>query len=125
MKTSNIRVRGFTLIELLVVVAIIAILTAVILTSLNSSKAKARDGRRISDVSQIQLALEQYFDRCQSYPQWLTTGGIACSTGNYLGDYISVIPTDPTTGQGYDYCPVQSGSNYTDYVIHTRLEQNR
>ena len=59
---------GFTLIEMLVVIAIIAILTGIIITGLVGSKAKARDAKRASDLSQIALALEQFFDRCDVYP---------------------------------------------------------
>jgi prepilin-type N-terminal cleavage/methylation domain-containing protein len=54
--------KGFTLIELLVVIAITAILTSVMVPSLFSTKSKARDTKRISDIAQIQLALEVYQD---------------------------------------------------------------
>ncbi len=60
--------KGFTLIELLVVVAIIGILAAVILASLNSARAKGRDAKRISDLKQIQNALELYKSDNNTYP---------------------------------------------------------
>lgn len=60
--------RGFSLIELLVVIAIIGILSALILASVTSSRAKARDARRVSGVIEIQKALELYFDLKQTYP---------------------------------------------------------
>ena len=60
--------KGFTLIELLVVVAIIGLLASVVLTSLNSARAKARDARRFSDVRQIQISLELYYDKYGAYP---------------------------------------------------------
>ena len=56
MKTKK---QGFTLIELLVVIAIIGILSTAVLTSLNSARDKARDARKIHDLKQIALALEQ------------------------------------------------------------------
>jgi type II secretion system protein G len=104
--------RGFTLIELLVVIAIIGILASVILASLNSARAKARDARRVSDLHQLQIALEEYYDQYGSYPigsagsdrsQWVNN----TSTGpdNPLGalrdaGILTSIPYDPGTN-GY------------------------
>ena len=51
---------GFTLIELLVVISIIGVLASVVLSSLESARASARDVERISDLKQIQTALEMY-----------------------------------------------------------------
>lgn len=109
--------RGFTLIELLVVIAIIGLLSAVILATLGSARAKARDARRYADLESVALALELYYDARGSYP---STGGVwrvACpyptggvlpsawygytrsgSTG-YIPDlaptYIPILPIDP------------------------------
>ena len=104
--------RGFTLIELLVVIAIIGILSSVVLASLNSAREKGRDARRISDLKQLQLALELYYDGgSNTYP-----AALASLTPNY----ISVIPTDPSSGTAaYGYVQLGSGSSY---VVGAELE---
>jgi prepilin-type N-terminal cleavage/methylation domain-containing protein len=115
--------KGFTLVELLVVIAIIAILSALIFGSLYSSRSKARDAKRISDIAQIQLALEQYFDKCRKYPADndgnLTTGSLAAGCV-ILGTYISVIPTAPSPGI-YFYSAKSDGY---DYVLKATFENN-
>jgi prepilin-type N-terminal cleavage/methylation domain-containing protein len=60
--------KGFTLIELLIIIAIIGILATVVIISLSEARARARDGRRLTDLDQIQKALEQYKDANGSYP---------------------------------------------------------
>ncbi|MBY0328785.1 type II secretion system GspH family protein [Patescibacteria group bacterium] len=71
--------RGFTLIELLVVIAIIGILAAVVLASLNSARAKARDARRKSDFRQIAIAMELWKDK---YGVYYTGGPSGTATWN-------------------------------------------
>ena len=69
---------GFTLIELLVVIAIIGLLATIVLVSLNTARQKARDVRRISDLRQVALGAEMYYDDNRSYPS--VTG---CTAANY------------------------------------------
>jgi prepilin-type N-terminal cleavage/methylation domain-containing protein len=100
---------GFTLIELLVVIAIIGILASIILASLSTAQAKGRDARRVSDIKQIQLALELYYDANGSFPVSLY------GTPNALvsGGYISAIPYDP---QATSPCTSDGGSGCYKYV---------
>lgn len=88
--------RGFTLIELLVVVAIIGILSSIVLASLNSARKKGRDARRISDIKQLQLALELYYDSTGGYP-------VGTALAPVTPTYISVVPADPTNTGIYVY----------------------
>src|SRR3990167_7007823 len=60
--------KGFTLIELLVVVAIIGLLSTLAVVALSSARLKARDSKRLSDLKQIQTALELYYTDKSEYP---------------------------------------------------------
>jgi prepilin-type N-terminal cleavage/methylation domain-containing protein len=115
------RERGFTLIELLVVIAIIGILSSVVLASLNSARKKGRDARRISDIKQLQLALELFYDNNSSeYPDALS---------QLAPTYISVVPSDPQSGSyAFDNLTsagaacTQSGGVCSNYVLGATLE---
>ncbi len=127
MKISH---KGFTLIELLVVIAIIALLTAIVTSNLTTSRSKSRDGKRVSDLAQIQLALELFFDRCNGYPGVVSnpTSGItiaSCPSGINLSTFLGQVPNPPTSVSGdvYTYS-VNSVSPATDYVLRARLENN-
>ena len=100
---SSNRAQGFTLIELLVVVAIIGILSSIVLASLNSARQKGRDARRVSDIKQLQLALELSYDANATYPLAVNIASLVTP------GFISVIPTDPGAGTpAYGYAPLQS-----------------
>jgi len=95
--------RGFTLIELLVVIAIIGILASVVMASLNSARVKARDARRISDIKQIQTALELYYLDHGQYPNIghvivceSNTASYAALTNALVPTYLPQIPLDPS-----------------------------
>lgn len=105
------RTRGFTLIELLVVIAIIGILSSVVLASLNGARKKGRDARRISDLKQIQLALEMFYDSNSSeYPDALTS---------LSPTYISTVPVDPQTAVVYFYNNITGAAVPAECVIAT------
>ncbi len=127
--------RGFTLIELLVVLAVIGLLSSVILGSLTTARTKSRDARRISDLRQVEKALQIYLDKNGSYPS--TSGawrGTCTSYGSYprtgagayipnlAPTYIPILPVDPAP-IGADGCYVYN-SNGTDFMFmaHTTVE---
>lgn len=59
---------GFTLIELLVVIAIIGILSTLAMAAFNTTRRNARDAQRMSEVREIQKALEFYYGDVGQYP---------------------------------------------------------
>lgn len=57
-----------TLIEILVVVAIIALVGTLSFFAVSSARSVQRDATRLSNVRQIQSALEDYFNEDNAYP---------------------------------------------------------
>lgn len=73
--------RGFTLIELLVVISIISLLSTVVIASVSTARANARDAERIANLKQIQSAIELYaLDHNGDYPGYLSTENIYTRT---------------------------------------------
>lgn len=110
--------RGFTLIELLVVVAIIGILASIVTASLNTARTKARDARRMGDISSLQKALALYATNHDPFPIETTAIDItpASSIGAtlILDGAMSSVPTDPLAPTyQYQYSSDASGSTYT------------
>jgi len=121
--------KGFTLIELLVVVAIIGLLASVILASLNTARGKARDAQRESNLQNIQIALEMYYDK---YGTYLVAGtgydGCGCgwvgyedgthyvtavTRGLYNAGFLSApIVDDPIQSPGYMIYLCNNNQNY-------------
>ncbi len=125
MKSGNIsdNAGGFTLIELLVVISIIGLLSSIVLTSVNSARAKARDARRRADIKQVQTALEFYYDTNNAYPSIGTddVGYLISGLAGPLAQYLSIIPTDPGNGwHAYQYVRGPVGNN--SYGLWVRYE---
>ena len=100
---------GFTLVELLVAVAVIGVLSGIVIAALNPASffARGRDGRRLSDLTTIQAALEQYYAQNGSYPASIPDAGEPWASGTIT--YLKSVPGDPSGGN-YEYCV--SGSDY-------------
>jgi len=76
--------KGFTLIELLVVIAIIGLLSTLAVVALGNARSKSRDARRLSDIKQIQTALELYMNDIGKYPT--PPAATICRPTSILGD---------------------------------------
>ncbi|MDE2031108.1 MAG: prepilin-type N-terminal cleavage/methylation domain-containing protein [Patescibacteria group bacterium] len=81
---------GFTLIELLIVIAIISILSSIVLASLSAARAKAKDAKRLSDMHQIQIALELYNSTYGHYPSGDNAGCFGWDT-SADGTFITAL----------------------------------
>ena len=120
---KNMNKKGFTLIELLVVIAIIGLLSTLAVVALGNARQKARDARRLSDLKQLQTALELYYTDQTAYP---AGSGVTLGAGNYAclgtsglgatgcaGAYMGAVPKDPLTTQDYVYTAASSSYSVT------------
>jgi len=128
---------SFTLIELLVVITIINFLSSVILVSANSARFKARMLQRVTNLREIQKALELYNLRNDAYPSTNMQRWSECSDFNPLPrdpdqwipglvpDYIRHLPADPfmkkNSPVGSCYAYVSDGKDYK-LILYQILE---
>jgi prepilin-type N-terminal cleavage/methylation domain-containing protein len=97
--------KGFTLIELLVVISIIALLSSIVLASLNSTRVKAKEAAQKVAIDQTKKALQLYWTDNGSYPRNVQD--------LVLGNYIRVVDEDVI-----DYDPLNSsGDSCGEYDI--------
>ncbi len=98
--------KGFTLIELLIVIGILGILVTAVLFTLNPAEGqrKARDTKRIRDLSTLQAVLDQYVNSgaaisATTRDSSMNSGSGACGVGGWLAidlcTYANSIPVDP------------------------------
>ena len=101
--------------------ALLGLLLSVVLLSLNSARAKARDAKRIADVRQLSAALDLYKNDKNQYPNSLTM---------LLPMYIGDIPTAPTPPDGsctelqnqYSYRKMNPNSYQITFCLGGQLE---
>jgi len=118
--------KGFTLIELLVVIAIIGVLSTLAVVALGSARQKANDAKRLSDIKQVQTALELYYTDHNAYPTTTAAGGTTVitlgedttcldNTGFKLSctsPYMGLVPADPVASGSYTYFSEVPGTSY-------------
>src|SRR3989338_2894168 len=94
MRYSTAHSKGFTLVELLVVIAIVAVLSTVVIITLNPAELlkQTRDSTRISDMATMKSAIALYL----AYVLEPDIGGTATLGGTSDLCYVSV-PSDVAT----------------------------
>lgn len=122
--------RGFTLIEMLIVIAIIAILSAIVLTSVSSFQASARDTARVGNLKNIESYLELFYNKCGYYPGYQGGSSSCNATLQGWGDLstlmanvgvTSQLPKDPSAGRSFCYGVSSDGNSY---IVGTVLESS-
>ncbi len=137
--------KGFTLIELLVVISIIGVLSSIVLSSLNTARAKARNAVRLSDMAQMERALNLYFDKYGQYPSTCSGGtpnctysannprtyyseGCSSPTSPYIPDlseFYPILPVDPRPlGNTSCYAYRSNGTHYSFWALNTFEVEN-
>lgn len=123
-------VKSFTLIELLIVIVIIGILAASLIYKINGIQWRSRDIQRMTDLKQMQTALELYYAENNNYPEtfskfinwylwWYDCGYYDNADGDYIPglvpNYITMLPSDPK-GNKPIMCYMYK-SDWSDYMI--------
>src|SRR5205809_4758648 len=68
MKSRTIRRQAFTLVELMIVIAIIGLLLAMLTAGIWMAIKKGKQTRNRVDITQLEVALEQFKQRFGDYP---------------------------------------------------------
>ena len=106
MKKTISKQKGFTLYELVVVAGVILLLTSIVLSRLDISRAKGRDTQKVAELKTLQTALELYQLEAGGYPQQQPSdapakNGVSDTTMSstlqpiVVKGYLSVIPKPP------------------------------
>lgn len=115
--------KGFTLVELLVVIAIIGVLATLLLLQLGGARGKARDAKRLADITQIRTAIEQYFDDNNGTYPAMSLYDASDPLKTYIGLGRMANTTDPLDQAQYGYSTAPAvGSKILRYQVWVELE---
>ena len=105
---------GFIRIELLILIIVLILSIAVFLLAFARARVEAHDQHRLSDVGQIQKALQVYFGENAIYPR--STSNQPADFKNYLDFWPAPPPADGKCTQDqnqYNYSQKAQGADYT------------
>ncbi len=112
--------KGLSLIEILLVVAILMLVMLAIFKVFNVDINRTKDAERKSDLRDIKLAFEDYYNDNQTYPPETF---LADCDGPSLMPYLKKVPCDPVTGEPYLYIPFPgNGDNSQGYRVLSILQ---
>lgn len=102
--------------EILIVIALLALILLAFFRVFRVDINRSKDAQRKSDMRDIKLAFEDYYNDHQSYPpeEYLLDCG-----GPSLKPYLKAVPCDPDTGDPYLYFPYpgEDGDNSQGYRV--------
>jgi len=121
--------KGVTIVELLIAITLIAILatSSTLLLDPAEKRARARDNRRLSDISTLDRAVNEYLIDYGDYPDLfmvlrdsttLPGGGISVDNSSAgwidadLSSYTSHLPIDPVNDAAYRYYYYREVTSY-------------
>lgn len=119
---------GFTLVELIVTIGIISLVSfgAMVILNPTDQFKKANDSKRKADLSQIQKALESYYEDRGAYPDSSVdykisvpdgAGETTIEWGSSWQPYMNILPKSPA-GTNYVYY-----SNGQSYYLYASLDR--
>jgi uncharacterized protein (TIGR02145 family)/prepilin-type N-terminal cleavage/methylation domain-containing protein len=119
---------GFTLIEIIVVIFIIGTISSFVIVSFSNPRQKNRDIKRISDITQLQMALNTYYQFEGDYPESLVAGEplIGSSTETVFLQSVPenpAYPDDDCTFSDYNYSYNSEDERYNiDFCLEGPLD---
>lgn len=113
--------KNHTLAYLLAIAVLCAALLYIIIRDHNDYVSRDRDAVRLSDISEIRNALDDYYTENGSYPPCLYASS-TCKSLEGTSAMIAV-PKDPLTNIGYSYAAIGKGSVCSAYHVGASLER--
>jgi prepilin-type N-terminal cleavage/methylation domain-containing protein len=112
---------GFTLIELLVVIAIIGILSAIVLVSLDSARARSKDKAVLSQLANMKLQAEIYYDlNNNSYSDLCDASANERGFGGFLGPGLLIDTKNATAFLSFGpITHIESLGNWRQVTCHS------